>query len=433
MYKKSRFLFEANYLDNKIYYNCITDEVLVVNNADKELLDNILNDSKNYLNHYPTLIDGFVNKRFLVETMVDEYEELILRNRLSIFSNKNYMLTIIPTLNCNLSCWYCTAKDEKPHKINDKVQLNIKKHISHLLNNNHVTGIHLDWFGGEPLLHFYDVIYPISQYTKEACLLNHQYSNHVTTNAVLIDEEMCSKFNEIGLRSFQISIDGNEKKHNKVKNVNGVGTFSKVLENINSVLEKVNNSRLTLRINYDNKTLDGVIEIFEKIDSKNRHRVVVDLQRVWQTKSQSISNEKLIEIIDFSNQLGYDTRYALFDRKEYHTCYSDRFYHSVINHDGNIYKCTAAGYEKENIIGHLLDNGQIHYNSLYKLFNKATFENDLCKSCRFLGLCYGPCSDKIKRISRNQTSFANCCSKNFFEIGLEQYLVLLAKKRNLIN
>lgn len=40
---------------------------------------------------------------------------------------------------------------------------------------------------------------------------NASFYNHATTNAYLITEEMINKFETVDLKSFQITIDGDEK------------------------------------------------------------------------------------------------------------------------------------------------------------------------------------------------------------------------------
>lgn len=343
------------------------------------------------------------------------------------------MLTINPTLYCNLNCWYCEATHEKKTIISNEVVQKIKKHIKYLVDNNFITGLHLDWFGGEPLLGFKEAIYPISKYAIEILKDKYEFTHHITTNGTLITKDLCDKFNEINLRSFQITMDGIESKHNEVKNIRGKATYEIVTKNINLVLENVIDSKVVLRINYDNETLTNINSLFLEFPEKYRHRIIVDWQRVWQTKAENNVNKRLEELLYYVKELGYQTRYTLFDPRPYHTSYADRFFHAVINYDGKVYKCTSGDYKSEDIKGVLLDDGRIEWNdNVNNLFLAPTFDNEKCRECVFLSFCYGPCSNKIEKFKKLSESFEDICPKSYHEIELDKYLVFLAKSNNLV-
>ena len=88
----------------------------------------------------------------------------------------------------------------------------IKKHIKHKIEVEKIPSLSLGWFGGEPLLCFDTVVYPISQYAKQLCKKNKiRYTSSITTNAYLLNEDIISKIIDIELFSYQITLDGDRK------------------------------------------------------------------------------------------------------------------------------------------------------------------------------------------------------------------------------
>ena len=67
------------------------------------------------------------------------------------------------------------------------------KHIDYLVNKVRIPALHLDWFGGEPLMYYKEVMKPIASYAKEITTAQGVVlTQHVTTNATLLNENMMS-------------------------------------------------------------------------------------------------------------------------------------------------------------------------------------------------------------------------------------------------
>lgn len=60
----------------------------------------------------------------------------------------------------------------------------------------------LDWFGGEPLLYFDNIVFPISLAIKAYCKENGvEFYNSITTNGFFATEDLIHRFNEIELKN----------------------------------------------------------------------------------------------------------------------------------------------------------------------------------------------------------------------------------------
>lgn len=437
MYKTSKYNYFVNYQDKVLWFNGISGAMIALNKTKSEIIKMQLNNLASFKLTYPSLFKKLENWRMITSKDSNELDVIRYLNRKSIYNN-NAQIIINPTINCNFNCWYCDqVRNEK--LMSEEVLNGIKKHIAGLVSERQITSLLLNWFGGEPLLGFYEVVYPLAKYCKDLFEENNLHmGQHITTNAYLIDEAMVEKMQEINLNSFQITLDGDEKRHDKIRNVNGKPSFKTILRNINLICEGIDNPNITLRINYDKKTLDGdITAIFDRIPEENRKYIAVNFQRVWQTyetKSENDSiqeNERLLELQNYTNQTGfkYQKISNFLTVNKWHTCYADKADFKHIDYDGKVYKCTARGYDEKSQFGELTNDGNINWNNdkLSKLYGKSTFENEMCLKCKHLPLCKGPCSQKIFETPENE--LPGICNLNNSEINVETFIIDLYKNR----
>jgi uncharacterized protein len=417
------------WVDN-ILYNSFSDKYISFQKNEVEDIQYYLNHLENLEADYPDIFDDFVKLGFVKDEDFDELDYIFFENKNVTLCNKNYHLTINPTLQCNYRCWYCCVEDShtlyENRRMDDVTIDKVKKHIQYMIEQEHITELYLDWFGGEPLMYFYQVVYPISLFAIKLCEKhNLPFRNHVTTNAYFIDEQMIDAFNEIHLYTFQIPIDGNKQKHNQVKNHEGEGHYDQILETINNICEKISDSQIVMRVNYDKQTLRGVSSVINDIKKKNREKIFVDYQRIWQvdiTRDNDGNNQPLIKIKKEFEAAGFRSMYHAYRRKNYTCCYSDSFYHRVINYDGKVFKCTARDYNDDLCIATLQDNGSMNLrkNLLSRMFSGVTFDNEKCRSCKQLPLCFGPCIQSHFEIKMGKASFV--CSQDVSEISFDEYI-----------
>lgn len=425
MYKESFYnIWHNNFLFNSLHrsvINFLPDEVDEI----KRFLSNInelATDNKE-------ITESFLKLGFICDSKLDEKNFLKLQNKKAIFANKEYRLTINPTLQCNYRCWYCCVEEQNTkyqhRRMDDNTINKIKKLIENLILKEHIQKLALDWFGGEPLMYFNEVVLPISQHALNLCNQhNIPFVNHATTNAFYISNDMINSFRTIKLNSFQIPIDGNKQKHNSVKNMKGIGHFDKIMDSINSIGKKIENSCITLRINYDKTTLDAIEEIIPYINKNIRSNILIDFQRVWQVEkniSETGNNEKLLQIKKKFEDAGFSTTYFAYCHKHFKCCYADSFYHWVINYDGNVYKCSARDYDESLIAGTIDDNGNLNFNPIvYDYFSNCTFDNPQCMNCKRLPLCYGQCMQKNYEYFKGNIPFQ--CLHQHSEVSLGEFI-----------
>jgi len=406
--------------DKFIYFNTLTTVSMCLNKKEHESIQNALKNIELFKNEFPNIFKKFCDVGFIIENERNEKEEVLFNKKQGVFLDREYRLFINPTLDCNFNCWYCYEEHPK-EKMNEKIFERIKKHIE--IKSKDISGLHLSWFGGEPLMYFDEIVYPLSMYSKQL-MQNKQltFQNSITTNAYFIDKYMIEKMKQIDLSLFQITLDGNKIKHDKVRKHYGQPSFDKICNNIVDLCSNIEKTNVILRINYDEQTLKYGLDFLNQFPKDIRYKINIDFQRVWQTYSEkqiNSLNELLLQSTEYVIQLGYFATFWRLYKNQSSACYADKYCHLEINYDGKIYKCTAKGYKPEFEVGILNEDGtvELDYGHESKHFCKLTVENELCLPCKYLPLCGGMCWQNNKNMDQLH------CVQTQYEIPMETAII----------
>lgn len=438
IYKLSKYNYFIKEKDNVICYNSLKNKIFTLNKIEYSNLKQKLQKLSEFLEEYPTLFTKLMNWGFVIEQNTNELDIIRFNNKQQTHINRFYWVTINPTLTCNAKCWYCSteyneAKYEK-RCMNKKTIKLVQQHLANSIIIDRKDEIHIDWFGGEPLLFYKEVMKPISDYILPiAKKHNVKFTQHITTNASLIDKEKVQYFNEMNIRSFQIPLDGDEKRHNNIKKIERINSYNKVIESLSLLSKYIKDVKIILRINYDKQTLKNIDKILFDIPKEIIKNIKVDFQKVWQVNQTKNENISLIKSIEKFTEMGFEINMWAFRPSTFYKCYSDRYHHIAINYDGNVFKCTARDYKEKWRVGKLLEDGNIEWKPdlIHKYLNKAPFENEMCLKCKHLPLCFGPCIQKMVETPKNKIK--NICSFKHSEIDVNTYIKFKANKNLIAN
>lgn len=421
--KVCKYNFFIPYENKMICFNALSGKVFSVYSDEYLLIERCLD----FPDVAGKLRDFLYAHKFIVDDSFNEVEYIILHNRIKVF-DRQYHLIINPTLECNFACWYCYEKNIKG-AISERTIDNIKKFLTKRVERNEITGLNLNWFGGEPLLHYKRVIAPISHFAKNLMEENHlSFSNGITTNGYLMNDKMIDGFKSIGLHFFQITLDGVEESHNKTRNQKGNPSYKRIVENVVKLCRSNDKVRIRLRINYTNEILKQDFRyIFDNFPPEERKKITVDFQRVWQTAHEvscpGTNNPDIISKMELCREMGFssgiDSKYTV---GRFHQCYVDKYFHAHINYDGKVYKCSARDYSEKYACGELSDSGEIVWKPgvLERMFTKANFENEKCLSCKLLPICIGPCYQNYLDYKNNERP--SFCVYNHKEIDVDTFV-----------
>lgn len=427
-YKISQYLYVKNKKEITIIYNMLNNSLFAI---DSNAFKIIQNNNWDYLKECkPNLFTCMIKLGVIIPFELDEYSYLKMMNKSIILDNTYYRLTIMPTLNCNFHCWYC-YEEHKDSKMSNEVQTAIINHIKKKIDQKELIGLlDLDWFGGEPLLYFDEIVYPLSLNIK--AILNENnilFNNIITTNGYLIDEDRVQKFIEIGMNNFQITLDGDKNTHDKIRFMKGKkGTFDQIINNIN-LLASSGEIDVMVRINYTEETLKNINNIVNLFSEDAKKRIIVGFQQVWQDSRKKFISPKRNEDFFRDNDIRINDVNL---NKKFHVCYADRVNQAIINYDANVFKCTARDFINTKPDGVLLNNGDIDWDKskVSKRFGNATFENTYCPNCKLLPVCMGICSQKMLEL-KDEKYFKTFC----LELGIVAAIEDKIEKyyRNIIN
>ena len=414
-----------DYNDKKLFFNGVSGAGFCMTKNELEKLNPLLNNLEQFQAEYPGDFEHLKSLGYVIDKERNELEYLKYKNKEEVFLKKDYRIFINPTLECNFHCWYCYETHTKGFMTEETMD-KIKKHLQQKIEIDKITSLNLSWFGGEPLMYFYEIVYPLSKFAKELCKKNQvPFVSTITTNGYLLDEKMVEKIDEIGLSSFQITLDGHRERHNKIRNENGAPSYDRIIKNVNLLCKNIKKIVVTLRINYDDQTLKKQQgeQILNDVEVENRKKIHLDLQRVWQTTKPNInnkSNESVASLIAAAKNVGYKKFSCSggITAGAFYNCYASKYHYVEINYDGKVYKCTARDYLEPYEMGELKNDGTIVWNEerIGKLYGSATFDNPVCLKCAYLPLCWGPCPQKMVELK---------------EEGIENYCAIINIERSM--
>ena len=93
----------------------------------------------------------------------------------------------------------------------------------------------------------------------------------------------------------------------------------------------------------------------------------------------------------------------------------------VINYNGDVFKCTAKDFTKENREGILNEVGDIVWEKSQEHRLSLKLSNPLCSQCRIAPLCGGGCSRYI--LDKKAMGQSSYCVFNDKEAEIDEFIV----------
>ena len=159
------------------------------------------------------------SRRVIFEKFKEDYKAINTFSYSYKRHSKPTSMLLSLTNRCNLSCEYCFVK-QNPQDMTLEIA---EKAISILLDNCKLKNEkpRINFFGGEPLLKFNELIVPIVEKYHDII------SFGITTNGVLLDEDIVDFFTKYNIKVL-LSFDGIPIVQNKQRS----NSFDKVINNI---------------------------------------------------------------------------------------------------------------------------------------------------------------------------------------------------------
>lgn len=407
-----------------LVFNALTDSYVFVNDDEAKFLK-----TREFISSgifESERIKRFQDAGILVK---DDFNELAYLKHIyskEMHESDVFDLTILPTLDCNVRCWYCFENKNVGSRITPSIKGNILLFIQNIIKDRpYIKEISIDLFGGEPLLHYEEDLDDFLHQIKNVVEgLGKKATFLFITNGLRLTEEVIDRIKDLSPQ-FQISIDGYKERHDKIKVLSkhaDISTYDLVIHNLKNVC-KCDHVHVILRLNYDEQTLKNVGKILSDIKDIDRSKISIHFERVWQTKKHiAITNDALIDAWKLFVSHGFQVTYLKF----FHTpssCMSSKQDQVAISYDGKIFKCTGCDFARTEEDGNLMSNGNIAWkgNKAEERIQIQTYNHPECLQCKLLPLCWGPCCQK--HLLKKEKVMETCQLKSM-EMPLESFLLL---------
>lgn len=416
MYYNSRYNFCFQTESCYLLYNAKSGATLKINGDDSALLSKYLIGSKKKVD--PTLFEEdllryFINNDFIVDSTIDELLEI--RERYwKARGETPLVLTITTTMNCNLGCYYC-YEERTEKKLELKDTESIIKQLTLLYDNNKKKSLHVDWYGGEPLLNI-DFMEAASLRIQEFCSERGiNYHSSIISNGTLWPNEIEQFLKRHKIRQVQISFDGMKENHNSRRRyrkefINGEdNSFDITFSLVEKLLDFVT---VDIRFNIDWKNKNDVFDFLDLIIEKGwfnkRYPGIFQPARLSSYSERSaFMSKKQLSLEEFDSIRNKITKRLKgvgkieesevpdsFPFPKTHVCAALAIDSFVVGADKLIYRCGLQVGETKRAVGALEKNTENNFsdNKFWNDFDPTSAAS--CSKCSFLPVCFGGCPKK---------------------------------------
>lgn len=276
-------------------------------------------------------------------------------------------IIVLPTYSCNCRCPYC-YEDHASINMSAEVIESIKRFLD-IQKQKGVSSLQLDFFGGEPTLQL-NTVYNLSQYANKVFSdPDDEVIGGMTTNGVRLDFSTFKKLNEVGVRSFQITIDGPQNYHDKARVlVDGTGTYNVIMNNLETIRQSDLSFHIIIRIHVTPENISA-IEQFSKNElslflSDPQHRFTVIYPPVV-----PLGGKHDKEFIMYANRNEAQNALEYLNggknSPKVQACFASRPDSIIILPDGKLSKCSVE--LNKSVVGQLFPDGTVQIDE--NLFN----------------------------------------------------------------
>ncbi|RPJ60671.1 MAG: radical SAM protein [Acidobacteria bacterium] len=165
---------------------------------------------------------------FIVKNNVDEVSLVLGAHEKARGSRDSFSATIELTEACNFRCLYC-YQDHPGKHLGNEAQRRILLYLARKMRE--VPHVHVNWFGGEPLLRFNTLRTLSERLTREAAGADCRLTQFLTSNGYLLTPDLATELARLGIGNVQITLDGSRATHDRLRPLaSGRSTYDRVLE-----------------------------------------------------------------------------------------------------------------------------------------------------------------------------------------------------------
>ena len=342
------------------------------------------------------VLDGLYKAEFIVDDSRDEYNEFLktVIKRDKTYSRLFYGILYI-TENCNFRCKYC-FEEHIDKKFSPELWNALYLHIKKSLEKNLYDRVSFNLFGGEPLLELNNLLLFLqNMYDLSTNYPHVPFKYNLITNGYLLTPEIYDKLVSLGVKLFQITVDGFEEHHNKQRPlINGGGTWNRIIENLKYINSKNDDAEIIFRTNVDNEMMDCIDSFkewaYENFNNKKIKFVFHPVVKFSEHVKDSLlltgdDNYNKLSMFDIDDNRAFHNNEYCINRYNVCPAVYERLF--GILPDGSLIKCEDHKQSEDNIIvGKLNLDGDLELNEYIDLFTKD-METENCCTCKVYPIC----------------------------------------------
>lgn len=338
----------------------------------------------------------------------DIYEPLIER-----FSRRE---TVVKALclhiahDCNLACRYCFAEEGEYHGRRALMSYEVGKKALDFLIRNSGSRKHLevDFFGGEPLMNW-DVVKRLVAYGREQEKLhNKQFRFTLTTNGVLLNDEVM-EFANREMSNVVLSIDGRKEVNDRMRPFRkGAGSYDLIVPQFRKLAEQRKQTNYYVRGTFTHYNRDFSEDV-KHLSELGFEQISVEPVVAAPTEDYAFREEDLPELLE---QYDILAKYILERRKSGKWL---NFFHFMIDLSGgpcvykrlsgcgsgteylavtpwgDLYPCHQFVGNEEFLMGNV-DEGVTNLELREKFRQCNVYSKTKCRDCFAKFYCSGGCA-----------------------------------------
>jgi uncharacterized protein len=218
-----------------ILYSVLLDRYLGIDDATQESLDRWTAGGWPANQDERALALTLIEEGFVVQER--EEDDAALRAHLETAREGlagTMMITLLPTLQCNLACDYCFQKDSPSFtKMDQSTELSTLLWILRTVDERKLHTLKVHYFGGEPTTRK-DFCLRTAEVLQAAMAARcGRFEWIMTTNGVLLDLPFVRAMTGFGQGAIKVTLDGDKDTHDRTRKFrDGRGSFDQIFENI---------------------------------------------------------------------------------------------------------------------------------------------------------------------------------------------------------
>lgn len=344
--------FRGNDADKLARVLCLPNNEISKENFDEELLGNLM-------------VGGF-----LIAEDFDELED-IRRRFFEVRKQSPIIFTIMVTADCNLNCYYCYEKRSEELLSNNDIPT-IVGLARRQLSKNNKNSLHVDWYGGEPLLNV-AFIEECSRALQDLCQeTGSSYRASIISNGTCWPEDVEGFISRHKIHQVQITFDGLMNNHNKRRAYSpkymeyNSNPFEKALLLVDKLLDYVH---VDVRLNIDPENASDAVPFAEFVKSRGwfakKYKPVIFPARL----SAITEKAEYMKKIEITPECFYEIHSEIMKavhgnaavkscgmlsdglKMKNSVCAALAYDSLVIGADKQIYRCGLQVCEKQNAVG----------------------------------------------------------------------------------